>query len=323
MKKNAAGADKIVVAIGGNSLVKNSKQSTTFQEQMETVKETAKNIAKIVNLGYRVVITHGNGPQVGDILIRSFLTRQLLPDIPLEMANAITQSEIGFMIQQALKNELMNYKCDARVATVVTQVVVDKKDLAFTHYTKPVGPFYSKKEAFAMQNERKWAMREDAGRGYRRMVSSPAPIRIVEIDAIRALIEDNTIVIAAGGGGIPVVQIKDNKYTSVAAVIDKDLTSALLADKIDADIFLISTSIDCVYLNFNKPDQKPLHKITLTKIKEYYKQGHFESGSMGPKILSAIKFLDARQNRQVIITNPANIFNAIKDTRSGTRIVNE
>ncbi len=314
---------KIVVAIGGNSLIKNSKQSSGFQEQLETVKETARHIAEIVRMGYRVVITHGNGPQVGDILIRSFLTRNLLPDIPLELANAITQSEIGFMIQQSLKNALVHNQCDAEVATIVTQVVVDKKDHAFIHYTKPVGPFYSKKEAFALQNERKWVMREDAGRGYRRMVSSPVPIRIVEIDAIRNLLNDNTIVIAGGGGGIPVIQIKDKSYSSVAAVIDKDLTSALLADKIDAKTFLISTSIDRVYLNYNKPNQKPLAKITLTQIKEYYKQGHFESGSMGPKIIATIKFLESKTGRQVIITNPENIIRAIKDERIGTRITND
>jgi len=171
MREKTVPKGKIVIAIGGNSLVKNNKQPSTFHKQLQTVQETTKNIAKIVCMGYRVVITHGNGPQVGDILIRSFLTRSLLPDIPLEMANAITQSEIGFMIQQGLKNELIDNKCDAEVATIITQVKVSKKDPAFVNFTKPVGPFYSKREAFALQNERKWVMREDAGRGYRRMVS--------------------------------------------------------------------------------------------------------------------------------------------------------
>jgi carbamate kinase len=323
MSINTAPKGKIVIAIGGNSLIKNSKQISTFQEQLQTVQETAKNIAKIVRIGYRAVITHGNGPQVGDILIRSFLTRNLLPDIPLEMANAITQSQVGFMIQQSLRNELIYCKCDTEIVTVVTQVVVSKKDSAFINYTKPVGPFYSKKEAYGLQNERKWVMREDAGRGYRRMVSSPTPIRIVEIDTIRTLIDNNTIVIAGGGGGIPVIQTKNNKYSSVAAVIDKDLTSALLAEEIAADVFLISTSIDCVYLNYNKPNQKALQKITLLQAEEYYKQGHFESGSMGPKIMAAIKFLVSRPKGQVIITNPINIANSIIDTKSGTRIIND
>jgi carbamate kinase len=200
--------------------------------------------------------------------------------------------------------------------------VVNKKDKAFSNYTKPVGPFYSKKEAFAFQNERKWVMREDAGRGFRRLVSSPEPKEIVEIDVIRELLDDNAVVIAGGGGGIPVIRNRDSSLTPVAAVIDKDLTSALLADLIDADMLLISTSIDRVYLNFNKPNQKSLHQITLDQAKQYYNQGHFESGNMGPKIAAAIKFLEVgSNNRQVIITNPPNIAKAINNQKVGTRIV--
>jgi len=321
MGRKTANHQKIVIAIGGNSLIKDTKQATNFSAQLATVRETTTNITKIVRQGYRVVITHGNGPQVGDILIRSYLTRLHLPDIPLDMANAITQSEIGYMIQQSLKNELLKCRSNANVATVVTQVLVDKKDRAFTKYSKPVGPFYTKKEAFALESERKWVMREDAGRGYRRLVSSPMPKEIIEIEVIRDLIETGVIVIACGGGGIPVYFDGHHKFVPTAAVIDKDLSSSLLANLIDADILLMSTGINRVFLNFNKPNQQPLYQLTLSQAKEYTKQGHFESGSMGPKIDASIKFLESGNNRTVIITNPSNIATAINDKRIGTRIV--
>ncbi len=321
MGRQSVNHQKIVIAIGGNSLIKDTKQAANFPEQLVMVRETTANIAKIVSQGYRVVITHGNGPQVGDILIRSYLTRLHLPDISLDMANAITQSEIGYMIQQSLKNELLKTRCNADVATVVTQVLVDKKDPAFTRYTKPVGPFYCKSEAFALERDRKWVMREDAGRGYRRFVSSPMPKEIVEIDVIRDLIKSGVIVITCGGGGIPVYYDAHHKFVPTSAVIDKDLSSSLLADLIDADILLISTSINRVFLNFNKPNQQPLNQITISQAKKYIRQGHFESGSMGPKINAAIKFLQSGNNRTVIITNPLNIAPAIFDKRIGTRII--
>jgi len=244
-----------------------------------------------------------------------------LPDIPLDMANAITQSEIGYMIQQSLMNVLLKCRYNVNVATVVTQVLVDKKDRAFSKYSKPVGPFYSKKEAFALESERKWGMCEDAGRGYRRLVSSPMPKEIVEISVIRDLMESGVIVIACGGGGIPVFFDSHHKFVPADAVIDKDLSSSLLADLIDADILLISTSINRVFLNFNKPNQLPLNQITVSQAKKYFRQGHFESGSMGPKIDAAIKFLQSGNNRTVIITNPLNIASAIFDKRIGTRII--
>ena len=315
---------KIVIAIGGNSLIKDNGHSASFSEQLQTVSETSLNIAKIVKQGYRVVITHGNGPQVGDILIRSYLTRQHLPDIPLDIANAITQSEIGYMIQQSIKNELLKQKCNAQVVTIVTQVVVDKKDKAFKYYTKPVGPFYPKKEAVILEKERKWTMREDAGRGFRRLVSSPEPKEIVELETIKTLLQSGAIVIAGGGGGIPVFRENNHCLVPAAAVIDKDLTSALLANFIDADTLLISTSIDRVYLNFNKPNQKSLYKMSLTQAKEYFQQGHFAQGSMGPKIAAAIKFLQTKnRRRQVIITNPNNLVKSLTDKKIGTRITYE
>lgn len=312
-----------VIAIGGNSLIKNGKQSASFDEQMETVRQTTAQIADIIEQGYRVVITHGNGPQVGDILIRSYLTRHHLPDIPLEMANAITQSEIGYMIQQSLKNELLKRNVNRDIVTIITQVVVGKNDPAFTNYTKPVGPFYSKRDAFALQAERKWVMKEDAGRGFRRMISSPAPRSIVEINDIIALLRANSVVIAGGGGGIPVIRTTRNQLCSVAAVIDKDLTSALLANLINADILLISTGIDRVYLNFNKPNQKPLCQITTAQATAYINQNHFGQGSMQPKIQAALIFLSNKNNRIAIITNPKNIGKSINDNRIGTRITKQ
>ncbi|MCX8015092.1 MAG: carbamate kinase, partial [candidate division WOR-3 bacterium] len=253
---------KIVIAIGGNSLISTNKNISNEKDRSHfdftAIEETTKNIAKIIKDGHRVVITHGNGPQVGDILIRSYLTRKFLPEITLDMANAITQSEIGYLIQLSLKNQLMKLKLDVTIVTIVTQVLVDKNDKAFSNYTKPVGPFYSKKEAFELQKKNNWVMKEDAGRGYRRLVSSPKPIKIIGLDAILQLISAGIVVIACGGGGIP-AYFDNGKLKPCQAVIDKDLTSALLAKQIDANIFLISTGVKQAYLNFNKPNQKPLN----------------------------------------------------------------
>ncbi len=315
-------AMRIVIAIGGNSLIRNGNKPASSQEQLETVQETCANIAEIINCGHQVVITHGNGPQVGTALIRSYLTRNHLPEIPLEIATALTQAEIGYMIQLSLKNELAKRKCTADIATVITQVLVDKNDPAFTNYTKPVGPFYSQKEAFALQAERNWIMKEDAGRGFRRMVASPKPKSIIEIDLIKSLIETNHIVIAAGGGGIPVV--KDNNHLKpVPAVIDKDLTSSLLADSINANCLIISTSIDKVYLNYNKSNQIPLNIINLKQAIEYMNQGHFSEGSMKPKIQALIQFIEKEPKRFGIITEPGKIAKALTTNEIGTRIIYE
>ncbi|MEO0091151.1 MAG: carbamate kinase [candidate division WOR-3 bacterium] len=313
---------RIVIAIGGNSLIRNGNKSASFQEQFETVQETCANIAEIICCGHQVVITHGNGPQVGTALIRSYLTRNHLPEIPLEIATALTQAEIGYMIQLSLKNELSKRNCRVDVATVITQVLVDKNDPAFTNFTKPVGPFYSQKEAFNLQAERNWIMKEDAGRGFRRMVASPKPISIVEIDLIKSLIETNHIVIAAGGGGIPVIQA-NNHLKPIPAVIDKDLTSSLLADQINADCLIISTSIDKVYLNYNTNNQTPLNIINLKQANEYMSQGHFAEGSMKPKIQALIKFIEKDHNRFGIITSPTQIANALISKDIGTKIVHE
>ncbi|MEO0082899.1 MAG: carbamate kinase [candidate division WOR-3 bacterium] len=317
---------KVVIAIGGNSLISINKPVSNQRKEnhfdFTAIEETTKNIARIVLDGYRVVITHGNGPQVGDILIRSYLTRNYLPEITLDMANAITQSEIGYVLQHSLKNQLAKLKQDVTIATVVTQVLVDKNDKAFSSYTKPVGPFYTKKEAFELQKKHGWIMKEDAGRGYRRLVSSPKPIKIIEIEAILHMIEAGIVVIACGGGGIPVYQTNNGKLAPCAAVIDKDLTSALLAKLIDADIFLISTGVKYAYLYYNTPNQKILNNITLSQAKTYLKQGHFEVGSMKPKIEAAINFLSStnKPDKQVIITDPKNIARALHNKKIGTHI---
>lgn len=315
-------AMRIVIAIGGNSLIRNGNKHASFQEQLETVEETCANIADLINCGHQIVITHGNGPQVGTALIRSYLTRNHLPEIPLEIATALTQAEIGYMIQLNLKNELAKQKSTADIATVITQVLVDKNDQAFTNYTKPVGPFYSQKEAFALQSERHWIMKEDAGRGFRRMVASPKPKSIIEIDLIKSLIETNHIVIAAGGGGIPVIQ-ENNQLKPVPAVIDKDLTSSLLADLINANCLIISTSIDKVYLNYNTSNQIPLNTINLKQAIEYMNQGHFSEGSMKPKIQALIQFIEKEPKRFGIITEPGKIANALTNNEIGTRIIYE
>ncbi len=323
MSKSYSNRDIVVIAIGGNSLVKNGRQSVGFAEQMQTVQETTANIAKIAKLGYKVLITHGNGPQVGDILIRSYLTRKHLAEIPLDMANAITQSEIGYMIQQSLKNEFLKRKLNKDVVTVITQVIVDKNDPAFNEFTKPVGPFYSKKEAITLQQERKWIMQEDAGRGYRRMVSSPKPKSVVEINEIIHLLSNDIVVIAGGGGGIAVYEDNNKLLKPLPAVIDKDLTSALIGSLINAKILIISTSVDRVYLNFNKPNQIPLLKITKNQALKYLKQGHFQEGSMKPKIIAGINFLQHNQSKQVIITNPNNLYKCLINNNIGTRIINK
>jgi carbamate kinase len=311
----------VVIAIGGNSLITDNKKSSSFEEQFATVRLTCKNIARLVKLGYKVVITHGNGPQIGDILIRSYLTRKQLPEIPLDIAGAITQGFIGYMIQHSIKNELLKLNLKKDVVTVITQVLVSKDDPAFKRPTKPIGPFYSKKEATQLQKELDWIMKEDAGRGYRRMVSSPTPIKIIEANQIKTLLENETIVIACGGGGIPVIYNDKGKLTPVPAVIDKDLSSQLLASEIDADIFIISTSVAYVYLNYNKPNQKALTNLKLSELIRYYENNEFAEGSMKPKIKAVIKFLQENPNhRLAIITNPENIVKALKNKYIGTKI---
>ena len=308
-----------VVAIGGNSLIKD-KNHQTVPDQFEATRETCTQIACMIEQGWKVVITHGNGPQVGFILLRSELASHVLHTVPLDSCGADTQGAIGYMIQQCLYNEFKQRGIKISIVSVVTQTLVEKNDPAFQNPTKPIGPFYDKEKAEKYKKERGWNVMEDAGRGWRRVVPSPIPVKIIEQDVIKALVDKGIVVVAVGGGGIPVIQ-QDGRLKGAEAVIDKDYASALLAIGIKADLFLISTAVEKVALNFGKPNQKSLDRMTLPEAKKYLKQGHFPPGSMGPKIEAIINYLEHGGN-EALITNPENLERALQG-ETGTRIVRE
>jgi carbamate kinase len=299
-----------VLAIGGNSLIKD-KNHIALSSQYEAIKETADYIVDLVAEGLSLVITHGNGPQVGFIYRRGELARHELPLIPLDICGADTQGAIGYMIEKALLNNFRKRKIDKRVAVVGTQVIVDRNDQSFKIPTKPIGSFMSEEEAMTNKKESGWEVMEDAGRGFRRVVPSPIPREIIELDVIRLLVERGYIVVAAGGGGIPVIRNELGELEGVEAVIDKDLGSSLLAKDLGADTFIISTAIDAVYLNFGEKNQKPLRRVSLPEVKRYLGEGHFKPGSMRPKIESVIEFLEAG-GEKAIITSPENLLKAVK-----------
>jgi carbamate kinase len=305
-----------VVAIGGNSLIKD-KRHQTVPDQFNATRETCEHIAGMIERGWNVVITHGNGPQVGFILLRSDLSAHVLHTVPLDSCGADTQGAIGYMIQQSLYNEFTKRGIGRAAVTVVTQVAVDANDPAFKHPSKPIGPFYDEEKARAHQAEEGWDIVEDAGRGWRRVVPSPIPQRIVERDAIKELVDQGFIVVAVGGGGIPVIE-EDGQLRGVAAVIDKDYASSLLATGIDADLLLISTAVEKVALNFGKPNQQWLDHMTLAETRQYLEEGHFAPGSMEPKIRAIIGFLE-RGGKQALITSPECIERALQE-ETGTRI---
>jgi carbamate kinase len=307
-----------VVAIGGNSLIKD-KNHRTVPDQFAATRETCVHIAGMIEQGWGVVITHGNGPQVGFILLRSELASNVLHTVPLDSCGADTQGAIGYMIQQSLYNEFEKRGMEKRATTVVTQVVVGRDDPAFQNPSKPIGSFYEEGEARKLGAERGWVVKDDAGRGWRRVVPSPIPLEIVERDAIKTLLDAGFVVIGVGGGGIPVVKEEDGSLRGVEAVIDKDYASGLLAASIQADLFLISTAVDQVALNFGQPEQKWLDKMTLAEAEQYLAEGHFAPGSMGPKIRASIKFLK-EGGREALITSPQNIERALAG-ETGTRIV--
>jgi carbamate kinase len=306
-----------VVAIGGNSLIKD-KQHQTVPDQFDSTDETCQHIAEIIRQGWRVVITHGNGPQVGFILLRSELASNVLHTVPLDSCGADTQGALGYMIQQLLGNRLHRIGVDVPVVTVVTQVTVDVDDPAFERPSKPIGPFYDEDRARRYQREQGWSIVEDAGRGWRRVVASPIPREIVELPAIRSLLKDGFVVIGVGGGGIPVVRDDQGDLHGVEAVIDKDYASCLLAIGLDADLFLISTSVERVYLNFGQPDQIGLDHLTVEQARTYLEQGHFPPGSMGPKIRAVIQFLE-QGGKEALITSPQNLARALRG-ETGTRL---
>ena len=308
-----------VLAIGGNSLIKD-KNHIALSSQYEAVKETGKYIADLVAEGLRIVITHGNGPQVGFIYRRGELARHELPLIPLDICGADTQGAIGYMIQKALLNQFRKRGIAKKVTTVVTQTVVDRDDPSFIQPTKPIGSFMSEQEALSNREEFGWEVVEDAGRGFRRVVPSPIPREIIELDVVRLLVERDYTVIAVGGGGIPVIRNERGDLEGVEAVIDKDLASSLLARNLEADTFIISTAIDAVYLNFGKENQRSIRHANLLEVKQYLAEGHFKPGSMKPKIESIIQFLEGG-GKKAIITSPENLLKSVRG-ESGTTIVN-
>jgi carbamate kinase len=306
----------IVVALGGNAVVR-AKQKGTYEEQLANVTETCRHIVGMIKLGYRVIVTHGNGPQVGAILLQNEAAKDTVPAMPLDVCGAESQGFIGYMLQRVLRNELKKAGVNQPTVTLITQVVVDEKDPAFDNPTKPVGPFYKEAEAKEHMKEKKWAMVEDSGRGWRRVVPSPDPVDILEKEEIKQLVESDVVVIAAGGGGIPVIR-KPKALEGTEAVIDKDLAAERLAAAVKADMLIILTDVEKVAVDYGKPSQKWLDSITLAEAQAYHDEGQFPPGSMGPKMLAAIRFLKNGGER-VIITKPESARDALRG-KTGTHI---
>jgi carbamate kinase len=310
-----------VVAIGGNSLIKD-KNHQTVEDQYQAAKETCHHIADMIEAGWDVAIGHGNGPQVGFILRRSGIAHRVegMHEVPLEVCGADSQGAIGYALQQNLQNDLFHRGIKKNVATLITQVLVDRDDPAFKNPSKPIGGFMDEADAKRREAELGWSVVEDAGRGWRRVVASPIPKEVVELDSVKTLLDAGVVVITVGGGGIPVIDNGNGDYQGIAAVIDKDYASSLLARVIKADLLLISTAVEKVSLNFGKPDQKWIDRMTLAEAKQYLKEGtHFAKGSMAPKIQAINWFLE-NGGKQAIITNPENIGRALKG-ETGTLIV--
>lgn len=310
-------AQRIVVALGGNALEEKGLPPTA-DSQLEVVKKTVEYLADLSVAGYELAIAHGNGPQVGRIVLASEAAAGVTPAMPFDVCGAMSQGYIGYHIQQALKFALKKRGKNTPVVSLVTQVVVDKDDPAFQKPTKPIGPFYSEEEAKRLETEKGYAIKEDAGRGWRRVVASPMPKKIVELSAVKELF-DTTIVITVGGGGIPVVEKEDGTLEGVAAVIDKDLAAERLAEDINADILMILTEVEKVSLNFKKPDQKDLDEVTVAEIEKYIEEGHFAPGSMLPKVQAAVKFAKANPGKKAIITSLYKAVDAVEG-KAGTVI---
>lgn len=308
---------KVVVALGGNALQESGKPATA-NSQLNVIKKTVVYLADLIEEGYELIIAHGNGPQVGRIVLQNEAANDVTPAMPFDVCGAMSQGMIGYHIQQSLGDELKRRGNHAAVATVVTQVVVDKEDKAFENPTKPIGPFYSKEEAERIVKEKGYNIVEDSGRGYRRVVASPMPKRIVEIDTVKALIQAGQVVITVGGGGIPVIET-DKGLEGTAAVIDKDLASERLAEDLDADMLVILTAVDRVSINFGKPNQKDLARMSVEEAKQYIQEGHFAPGSMLPKVKATIMFAESKPGRKSIIASLDKAKDALKGM-SGTTI---
>lgn len=310
----------IVVSLGGNVIIRRG-ESGTIEEQFHNTELACRYIASLVDEGHRVIITHGNGPVVGNILIRNEAADSELPAMPLYICDADSEGGLGFMIQQALHNEFVKGHDIKDVATVVTQVVVDLNDPAFKDPTKPIGPFYTREQSERLTLEKDWTMNEDSGRGWRRNVPSPRPVKIIEAGVIKTLVENNIIVIAAGGGGVPVTEDEDGTLKGIDAVIDKDFATATLANQLGAELYINLTQIDAAYLDFGKESQKAISKMTTEQARNYLAGDHFKAGSMRPKIEAAVEFIEGSsvKDAEVIITTPELIEEAMAG-KAGTRV---
>lgn len=312
-----SGKTKIVIALGGNAL-QTKKSAPTAEAQLEVVKKTCEYIAEISSSGYEMAIVHGNGPQVGRIILASETAKDVVPAMPFDVCGAMSQGYIGYHLQQALKYALNKRNRNVEVVTLTTQMVVEKNDPAFQNPTKPIGAFYTEEEAKKLEEEKGFVMKEDAGRGWRRVVASPLPRRIVEIHSVKELWKD-TIVITCGGGGIPVVENMDGTLEGVAAVIDKDFAAELLAEQVEADILMILTEVEKVAIRYNTPEQENLSSMTLEEAGRYIEEGHFAAGSMLPKVEAAMKFVRQNPSKKAIITSLDKAIEALEG-KTGTVI---
>ncbi len=309
-----------LIAFGGNAMLASNEKGTA-KDQYRNAKKAASLMVDIIKKGYELIIVHGNGPQVGNLLLRMEAGSNIVPALPLDVCDAMTEGSMGYMLERAIVNELRKQSIDKEVTTILTQVIVDREDKAFDNPTKPIGPFYNEFRAKKLKKELRWDMVEDAGRGYRRVVPSPRPIDIVPKQAIRAMVEKGIVVIAAGGGGIPVFINSLGYVEGVEAVIDKDYASSLISKEAGVDLFIILTGVDRVFENFGQPDQKPLKTLGIRKAEEMLEAGEFPPGSMGPKISAAIDYIEGGGN-EVLITS-AEKLRASLIGRSGTRIVKD
>lgn len=311
------GNKKIVIAFGGNAILSGDK---TANAQQQALKTTAAQLVNIMKRGYQIAITHGNGPQVGNILIQQFNSdSQQIPAMPLDTCGAMSQGMIGYWLENEIDNALIRSRIDKKVSTIITRVEVDPEDKAFDRPTKPIGPFFTKEEAKIKMEKSGVVFTEDAGRGWRKVVPSPKPLRILEQNIIKTLVDNGNIVISAGGGGIPVYK-QNGEIHGVEAVIDKDYTSQLVAELIDADILLFLTEVEHVYINFNTPEQKALEEVSANEIKKYISEGQFAPGSMLPKIETVVNFVESKPDRKAVITSLDKALDALLG-KCGTRII--
>jgi len=312
---------RAVIALGGNAIIRENERGT-IADQFRNTRMSLTGVVGLIRDGWDVLITHGNGPQVGNRLVSNEMAHTMVPDIPLGVLCGDTEGAMGYMIQQSLYNKLVYHSIRRPVVAVITQTVVDARDMSRNNPTKPIGLFFTKEEADRIAREQGWTFMEDAGRGFRQVVPSPYPLQIIEIDAIRRLLEDKTVVIAVGGGGIPVVKLPDGTLDGIDGIIDKDLASSLAARELSASRFVMITGVDNVYVNFGKPNQTSLERIGLKELKRYRDDGEFPVGSMGPKIRAAVEFLEAKSDGEVVITSPEKLYHALMG-RGGTVIYND